>query len=123
MKWASALQRFESSPCEHLVMGRPVGLGKGPWTVGGRPASGLVSCFPAQWPHLVTEGSEQRSQQSFPCHPSCRVFPSFLYVSLWLTLLTTYYAPGIVSIFFDPHNNPMKVSAPILQPRTRSSGT
>lgn len=99
-------------------MRRPVG----PWTVGGRPTSGLVNCFPAQWPHLVTEGSEQRSQQSFPCHPSCRVFPSFLYVSLWLTLLSTYYAPGIVSIFFDPHNKPMKVSAPILQTRNRAQG-
>lgn len=54
--------------------------------------------------------------------PSCRVFPSFLYVSLWLTLLSTYSAPGIVSIFFDPHNNPMKVSAPILQTRNRAQG-
>lgn len=90
--------------------------------MGGRPASGLVSCFPAQWPHLVTEGSEPRSQQSFPCHRLVGLSPSFLYVSFWLTLLSTYSAPGIVSIFFDPHNNPMKVSAPILQTRNQAQG-
>lgn len=39
-------------------------------------------------------------------------------------MLSTYHVPGVMlSISFDPHNNPIKILTLILQPRNRSFKT
>lgn len=101
-------------------------VGKEPGTASGRsPGPGaegpclVQSCelLPSPVASAGHGGVRANVSAVLPLPPSCRVSPSFLFMSLWLTLLSTYSAPGIVSIFFDPRHNPVKVSAPILQTR------